>query len=67
MLRGNQMRNAFINAGFEEKPRRKNRTKRFKCKACGTFMERPDWAENFMWCPACEKTNFFIFSKERVS
>lgn len=60
----NALQKALVGAGLAEEPKpRKVRHKQFKCHKCGETMVHPDWG-NFMYCPNCDSTSFFLFSSK---
>lgn len=55
MLKGNALKNAFLNSGFSEKAdkkRKHNFSRKIKCRACGTEMIRHK-GTNVIACPNC--------------
>lgn len=64
MLKGNALKNAFLNSGFPEKAdkkRKRNFSREIKCRACGTKMIRHE-STNVIACPNCD-ANFILTDK----
>ena len=58
MLKGNALKNAFLNSGFSEKAdkkRKRNFSRKIKCRVCGTEMVRHE-GTNVIVCPNCDKS-----------
>lgn len=64
MLKGNALKNAFLNSGFPEKAdkkRKRNFSRKIKCRACGTEMIRRE-GTNVIACPNCD-ASFILTDK----
>lgn len=64
MLKGNALKNAFLNSGFSEKAdkkRKRNFPRKTKCRACGTEMIRHE-GTNVIACPNCD-ASFILTDK----
>lgn len=64
MLKGNALKNAFLNSGFPEKAdkkRKHNFSRKIKCRACGTEMIRHE-GTNVIACPNCN-ASFILTDK----
>lgn len=64
MLKGNALKNAFLNSGFPEKAdkkRKRNFFRKIKCRACGTEMIRHE-GTNVIACPNCD-VSFILTDK----
>lgn len=64
MLKGNALKNAFLNSGFSEKvdkKRKRNFSRKIKCRACGTEMIRHE-GTNVIACPNCD-ASFILTDK----
>lgn len=68
MLKGTQMRDALVAAGYEAPaPKRQRNGRKFKCKTCGATMVSPEWFVNGMFCPECsKKPSYFLFTNGRA-
>lgn len=64
MLKGNALKNAFLNNGFSEKAdkkRKHNFSRKIKCRACGTEMIRHE-GTNVISCSNCD-ASFILTDK----
>lgn len=64
MLKGNALKNAFLNSDFPEKAdkkRKRNFSRKIKCRACGTEMIRHE-GTNVIACPNCD-ASFILTDK----
>jgi hypothetical protein len=62
MLKGNALKNAFLNSGFSEKAdKKRNFSRKIKCRACGTEMIRHE-GTNVIACPNCD-ASFILTDK----
>ena len=64
MLKGNALKNAFLNSGFSEradKKRKRNFSRKIKCRACGTEMIHHE-GTNVIACPNCD-ASFILTDK----
>ena len=64
MLKGNALKSAFLNSGFpekEDKKRKRNFSRKIKCRACGTEMIRHE-GTNVIACPNCD-ASFILTDK----
>lgn len=64
MFKGNALKNAFLNSGFSEKAdkkRKRNFSRKIKCRACGTEMIRHE-GTNVIACPNCD-ASFILTDK----
>lgn len=64
MLKGNALKNAFLNSGFSkkaDKKRKRNFSRKIKCRACGTEMIRYE-GTNVIACPNCD-ASFILTDK----